>query len=200
MNTTVVHPPEILVTAVIRAVGLHHVTGVTAFFDPGVWHYLFAVPAAVTEIEQAETRHIARRNLEVISGMDGKWTTKIEDIARLEILHANRFGDALVEGIANLQASLFLKDRPQDIKIPIVVIPERSWRVTPAGWPAFLHGLSLKIYRVVHARACAQQIHDLRLLFFFSQRIGRIVDAELFKGLIDVNDAFSRVNSIKSAQ
>src|SRR5580704_1952620 len=103
MNTAVIHPPEILVTAVIRAVGLHHLNGVTAFFDPGLWHDLFAVPAAVTEIEQAKTRHISRGNLKVISGMDGKWTAKIKDVARLEILHANRSGDALVKGIAELQ-------------------------------------------------------------------------------------------------
>src|SRR5580700_626918 len=111
MNTAVINPPEILVTAVIRAFGLHHLIGVTTFFDPGFGYDLFAVPAAVTDIEQAESRHIARRNLEVISGMDGKRTAKIEDVARLEILHANRFGDALVKGIANLQASLFFKDR-----------------------------------------------------------------------------------------
>src|SRR4029077_2782901 len=32
LNTAVIHPPEILVTVVIRAVGLHHLTGVTCFF------------------------------------------------------------------------------------------------------------------------------------------------------------------------
>src|SRR5580700_1325750 len=172
MNTAVINPPEILVTAIIRAFVLHHLVGVTAFFDPGLWHDLFAVPAAEAEIEQAETCHIARGNFKVIGGMDGKWTAKIEDVARLEILHANGPGDALIKGIADLHASLFFKDRPQDIKIPIVVIPERAWRVTPAGWTAFLHGLSFKIYRVVHARACAQQIHDARLLLFFRKRVG----------------------------
>src|SRR5579863_9891586 len=111
MNTAVVNPPEILVTAVIRTVVLHHLTGVTAFFDPGFRHDLFAVPAAVTDIEQAETSHIARRHLEVVSGMSGEWTAEIEDVARLEILHANRFGYALVKGIANLQASPFFQDR-----------------------------------------------------------------------------------------
>src|SRR5580700_9641284 len=200
MNTAVIHPPEILVTAVIRAVGLHHLIGVTTFFDPGFGHDLFAVPAAVTQIEQAETRHIARSNLKVVSGMNGKWAAKIEDVARLEILHANRLGYALIKGVADLHASLFFKDRPQDIKIPIVVIPERARRVTPAGWPALLHGLSFEIYLVVHARPCAQQIHNARLLLFFRERVGRIVDAQLLKRLVDVNHTFSGINSVKSAQ
>src|ERR1700722_8118832 len=112
MNTAVIHPPEILITAVIRAVGLHHLTGVAAFFDPGFWPDLFAVPAAVTEIEQAETCHIARRNFKVIGGRDGKWAAKIEDVARMKILHANRLGYALIKGVADLHASLFFKDRP----------------------------------------------------------------------------------------
>src|SRR5579864_7043695 len=44
VNAAVIHPPEILVTAAIRAVGLHHLIGVTTFFDPGFGHDLFAVP------------------------------------------------------------------------------------------------------------------------------------------------------------
>src|SRR5580692_8932743 len=151
MNTAVIDPPEILVTADIRAVGLHHLIGVTAFFHPGLWDDLLAVPAAVTEIEQAETRHIARGDFKVIGGMDRKWAAKIEQITRLKIFHADGLCDALIESIANFQAGLFFEDGSKNIKIPIVVIPERARRVTPARWPAFLHGLSFKIYRVVHA-------------------------------------------------
>src|SRR5580692_5107106 len=58
----------------------------------------------------------------MISGVDGKWTAKIEDIARPKILHANRLGDTLIKGIADLQLRLLLKDRPKDIKVPIVVV------------------------------------------------------------------------------
>jgi hypothetical protein len=47
----------------------------------------------------------------MISGVDGKWTAKIEDIARPKILHANRLGDTLIKGIADLQLRLLLKDR-----------------------------------------------------------------------------------------
>src|SRR5579859_7727215 len=112
VNTAVIHPPEILVTAAIRAIGLHHLTCVTTFVDPGFGHDLFAVPASVTEIEQAETRHIARCNLKVIGRMDGKWTAEIKHVARLEILHADRLGYALIKGVPDLHTSLFLKDRP----------------------------------------------------------------------------------------
>src|ERR1700746_824275 len=99
----------------------------------------------------------------MIRWVDGSWSAKVEDVVWLKVLHANRLGDAFIERLANLQTGLLLKDRSQDIEVPVVVVPKGPRSVTTARRTILGHRRSFKIDEVIHTRSCAQQIHDPRL-------------------------------------
>src|SRR5580704_18248271 len=148
-----------------------------AFFHPRFWHDLFFVPAAAAQVEQSKARQVTRGNLKVVGRMNGSRTSQVVHIARLKILHPNWFRDALIESLADFQSRLFFEDRSKDVEVPVVVIPEGSRRVAAACWPVLLHWLGFKLHLVIHTRTRTQQINYPRLLLFFRQGIGRIVNS-----------------------
>src|SRR5579863_1394242 len=111
MYASILHPPKILIAAnFAQAIDGHHFGGVRALFYPGFGHDLFAVPAAMPKIQQAETSHVAGGDFEVIGAMGRKGISEVKNIARLKIFHAEGFGDALVESFADFFASLLLEE------------------------------------------------------------------------------------------
>src|SRR5579863_5063673 len=102
MYASILHPPKILIAAnFAQAIDGHHFGGVRALFYPGFGHDLFAVPAAMPKIQQAEASHISGSDLEVVGTMDRKGTSEVKNIPRLKILHAQGLGDALVKSVAD---------------------------------------------------------------------------------------------------
>src|SRR5579863_1256149 len=200
MHATILHPPKIFVAANFsEAIDRHHFGGVRALFHPGFGHDLFAVPAAMPKIQQAEAGHVAGGDFEVIGAMDREGAPEEKNIARLKIFHAYGFSDALVESVADFFASLLLEDGAHNVVVPVVVVKVCSRRMAASGGAVLPHDFGFKIHRVINAGASAQQVDHTRLLFCLGKRIGSIVDADLFERLVDVDDAFGGVNSVERA-
>ena len=141
-------------------------------FDPCFRHDLLVVPATMTKIEQAEASQVACRNLKMIGRVDRGRSAQLIHIVWLEILHPDWQGDALVEGFSDFEARLFLKNRPENVEVPIVVEPEGSRRVaSPRGACLFLT-ITLEIYRMINPRAGAKKIDDSRLALVLCQWVG----------------------------
>ena len=70
----------------------------------------------MSQVQQTETCQVTARNLAKKCWMSRVRAAEVENIVGLEILHADRFRDALVKSLADFLAGPLFKDGAQTLK------------------------------------------------------------------------------------
>jgi hypothetical protein len=76
------------------------------------WLLFSTQASAVAQIELPEPCEVSRGDLEVIRRVDRRRASEIKDVTGYKVLHPDRFGDPLVECVADLFPGFLFEDRP----------------------------------------------------------------------------------------
>src|ERR1700730_5111698 len=101
--------------------------------------------------------------------MDRDRPVDVINIFRLEVLHTDGKRNTPVKCFADGKTCLLFENGPQNIEVPIVVVPECPGRMTSALWAYLDHVLSFEIHRGVDPSTCSKKVHDPGLFFVFRE-------------------------------
>src|SRR5579863_4050554 len=125
VDPAVFHPPEVSIPSKRHVPKVDHFVGVSALLNPCFGNDLPPLPTTLTQVEKAETRHVPGCHFKHVRRMHrNTFISHVIHVARTEILHAGRLCNPSVKRITNLKAGLLLKDRTENVEIPVVVEPE----------------------------------------------------------------------------
>ncbi len=191
-------PPQISV-AELAAPGRarrHVLAG--AFLDPIRRNDLLVVPASAARHHEPKSRHVARRQEQVIGEIARLVLVAHHALTlRIEVLQRQRLREVLGERVEHALAGLLLEHRAEDIEVPVVIEEIRARLLSSAL--RLVRAVARAARRVIDAGACDQEVAHARGLLDRQQAVV-LVDAEVSHGGVEIDRAVGDIFSVQHRQ
>ena len=176
-------PPQITVTPAVCGVSVRP----CALPHPVRRYHLPSSPYSAAKIQQREPGEVTRAHADRIRTVDRGGAGEIFTVLRPIVLHFDRPRDLLLQRIINSHARGMLVNRAERVKIPVIIVPERTGGMTTARRARRRHCFCFIQRGMINPRARLQQHSHGRLFLDIGQRRRIIVDPQMRQRVVQVD-------------